>query len=113
MVVEVIVGPALAMVWVLGMTGAVDMGFPAVAIVVVLDLAVCTVGLVQLVFAVQVVAITLFPLALVVMGVWVLDAIVELVLWVAMVFLVVVGSGRNEGQQSEENNNLEIDQIIQ
>ena len=55
------------------MTFTVDMGFPAVAIVVVLDVAVSAVRFVQLVFALQVVAVTFFPLALDVVGVGVLQ----------------------------------------
>jgi hypothetical protein len=73
LVEQVVVGPALSVLWVLGMTFTVNMGFPAMAIVVVLDVAVSAVRLVQLVFALQVVTVTFFPLALDVVGVRVLE----------------------------------------
>ena len=81
-VVQVVIGMTFSMMWVFGVSLTVDMGFPTMTIIVVFDVTVGSIGLVKFIFALQMVTIAFFPLALDVMGMWVLDSILEFVVLV-------------------------------
>jgi hypothetical protein len=64
----------------------------SLAVGVVADLSDSAIGLVERVLALDDIAVSRLPLALVVVGVWVLDAIFELVLWIGVIIAFVVGA---------------------